>query len=77
MVCAKDTVKEHVGVTDPAHGPVLHDVNFEPEAATALRVTVLPPAYEAKQVAPQEIFAGDSPEVTVPVPSPCLVTATV
>lgn len=42
MVCAKETVNEHVGVTEPAHGPVVHDANLESEEGAAAKVIELP-----------------------------------
>jgi hypothetical protein len=51
----------------------LKPVKVEPGSAAAVSVTVLPLLKEPVHVAPQEIPAGL--EVTLPVPVPCLETA--
>ena len=66
---AADIVTVQVPV--PAHAP-LQPVNDDPADGTAVRVTEVPVANEAEQVAPQLMPAGD--EVTVPVPVPAFVT---
>jgi hypothetical protein len=63
---------EHVPV--PEHPPFDQPTNTEPGAATAVRVTAVPPAKFATQVAPQAMPAGD--DVTVPEPVPVGVTVT-
>ena len=50
-------------------------VKVEPEAGVAVRLTTVPLAKLAEQVAPQEIPAGEL--VTVPVPVPVSVTLSV
>ena len=63
-------VTEQVGVV-LVQAP-LQPANVEPEAAVAVRVTVVPLATVAEQVAPQLI--PPVLEVTVPLPDPVLVT---
>jgi len=58
----------------PEHPAPLQPVKVDPPAAAAVRVTTVPPLYEAEQVAPQLIPAGL--EVTVPLPVPVLLTVT-
>ena len=58
-------------VPTPLHAPP-HPENVDPEAGVAVRVTPVPPATDALQVAPQLIQFGD--EVTVPPPLPDLLT---
>jgi hypothetical protein len=58
----------------PAQAP-LHPVKTEPAAAVLLRVTTVPDAKGAEQVAPQLMPAGV--EVTVPVPVPAFTTVRV
>jgi hypothetical protein len=55
----------------PVHDP-LHPAKTEPAAAVLFRVTTVPDAKGAEQVAPQLIPAGV--EVTVPVPVPAFAT---
>lgn len=50
-----------------------HPVKTDPDAAVAVRTTDVPKAYDALQVAPQEIPDGE--EETVPEPEPAFVTA--
>jgi hypothetical protein len=49
-----------------------HPVNSEPDAALAVRVTLVPYSKVAEHVSPQLMPAGL--EVTVPVPAPVLLT---
>jgi len=56
----------------PAQPPPLQPVNVEPAAGAAVKVTAVPLANGAEQVAPQLIPAGAL--VTVPVPAPDLDT---
>ena len=58
----------------PLQAP-LQPVKVEPEAGVAVRLTTVPLAKFAEQVAPQEIPAGEL--VTVPVPVPLSVTVRV
>ena len=59
----------------PVQPPPLQPVNVEPAAGVAVKVTAVPLAKAAEQVAPQEMPAGALE--TVPVPAPALVTARV
>jgi len=59
----------------PVQPPPLQPVNVEPAAGVAVKVTAVPLAKPAEQVAPQEMPAGALE--TVPVPAPALVTASV
>jgi hypothetical protein len=59
----------------PVQPPPLQPVNVEPAAGVAVRVTAVPLAKAAEQVAPQEMPAGALE--TVPVPVPAFVTASV
>src|SRR5206468_2488571 len=59
----------------PEQLPPLQPVKVEPAAGAAVRVTAVPVAYVAAQVAPHEIPAGLL--VTVPVPAPVLLTVSV
>jgi len=52
----------------PVHPPPDQPENTEPEIAAAVSITEVPELYEAEQVAPQFIPAGE--DVTVPVPVP-------
>ena len=67
------TVTLHVPV--PVQPPPLQPVNVEPAADVAVKVTAVPLANAAEQVAPQEMPAGAL--ATVPVPAPALVIASV
>jgi len=58
----------------PLQAP-LQPANAEPEAGVAVKLTILPLAKLAEQVAPQEIPTGEL--VTVPVPVPVSVTVRV
>jgi hypothetical protein len=73
-VTARAAVIETVQAAVPVQAP-LHPANVEPLAAEAVKVTEVPLAKLALQVAPQLMPAGD--EVTVPVPVPALVTVRV
>ena len=66
-------VTVHVPV--PVHPPPLQPVKVDPAAGVAVKVTAVPLANEAEQVAPQEMPAGALE--TVPVPAPALVMASV
>jgi hypothetical protein len=66
-------VTVHVPV--PVQPPPLQPANVEPAAGVAVNVTAVPLANAAEQVAPQEMPVGAL--VTVPVPAPALVTASV
>src|ERR1700681_4437136 len=66
-------VTEHVA-PDAASHPA-QPVRTEPEDGVAVRVTVVPLAYGAEQVAPQLIPAGL--ELTLPLPVPCGITVSV
>src|SRR5438093_1106081 len=57
-----------VQVPVPEQPPPLQPVKVEPAAGAAVKVTAVPLAYVAAQVAPHEIPAGAL--VTVPVPAP-------
>jgi len=59
----------------PVHPPPLQPVNVDPAAGVAVKVTAVPLAKAAEQVAPQEMPAGAL--ATVPVPAPAFVTASV
>ena len=59
----------------PEQPPPLQPVKVEPAAGVAVKVIVVPFAYAAMQVAPQEIPAGLL--VTVPIPGPVLLTVSV
>jgi hypothetical protein len=50
-------------------------VNVDPAAGAAVKVTAVPLAYAATQVAPHEMPAGLL--VTVPIPAPVLLTVSV
>ena len=67
------TVTLHVPV--PVQPPPLQPVNVEPAAGVAVKVTAVPLANAAEQVAPQEMPAGALE--TVPTPAPAFVTASV
>ena len=69
-VVAAESVTTHVPV--PLHPPPLQPVKVEPAAGLAVRVTAVPLAKLAEQVAPQLIPAGLL--VTVPLPVPVLLT---
>jgi hypothetical protein len=69
------TVRSSVIVTVQARKPVQapdHPANAQPTPGCAVRVTLVPPANEAAQWAPQSMPPGL--EVTVPVPAPSLIT---
>jgi len=66
-------VTVHVAV--PVQPPPLQPVNVEPAAGAAVNVTAVPLANAAEQVAPHEMPVGAL--VTVPVPAPALVMASV
>jgi hypothetical protein len=66
-------VTVHVAV--PVQPPPLQPLNVDPVAGVAVKVTVLPLANAAEQVAPQEMPVGAL--VTVPLPVPALVTPSV
>ena len=59
----------------PVQPPPLQPLNVEPVAGVAVKVTAVPLAKAAEQVAPQEMPVGAL--VTVPVPVPALVTPSV
>ena len=59
----------------PVQPPPLQPVNVEPAAGVAVKVTAVPLANAAEQVAPQAMPAGALE--TVPVPVPAVVTASV
>ena len=63
----------HVPV--PVQPPPLQPVNVEPAAGVAVKVTAVPLANAAEQVAPQETPAGALE--TVPIPAPAFVTVSV
>jgi hypothetical protein len=73
-VTLRADVMETVQVEVPLHAPDQPE-NVEPVAAVAVRVTLVPDAKEAEQVAPQLIPAGL--DVTVPDPVPAFVTVSV
>ena len=58
----------------PLHEPD-HPANVEPDAAVAVKVTLVPEVNGALQTAPHEMPAGVL--ATVPLPAPALVTASV
>jgi hypothetical protein len=62
------TVQEPV----PVQPPPLQPAKTEPEAGTAVSVTVVPPENDREQVVPQLMPLGLL--VTVPLPAPFLVT---
>ena len=64
-----------VQVPVPAQPPPLQPLKIEPAAGVAVRVTAVPLAYAATQVAPHEMPAGLL--VTVPIPAPVLLTVSV
>ncbi len=64
-----------VQVPVPEQPPPLQPVKVEPAAGAAVKVTAVPLAYVAEQVAPHEIPAGAL--VTVPVPAPLGLTVSV
>src|SRR2546422_11377199 len=64
-----------VQVPVPEHPAPLQPLKVEPAAGAAVKVTAVPLAYVAEQVAPQEMPAGLL--VTVPVPGPVLLTVSV
>ena len=64
-----------VQVPVPEQPPPLPPVNVDPAAGAAVKVTAVPLAYVAEQVAPHEIPAGAL--VTVPVPAPLELTVSV
>jgi hypothetical protein len=72
-VVAALSVTVHVPV--PEHPPPFQPVKVEPAAGVAVKVTAVPLANAAEQVAPQEIPAGLL--VTVPAPVPLLLTVSV
>ncbi len=72
-VCAALIVTVQVPV--PEQPPPLQPEKVEPAAGTAVKVTELPLAYVAAQVAPQAMPAGAL--VTVPLPAPVLLTVSV
>src|SRR5262245_41771613 len=67
------TVTVHVPV--PEQPPPLQPANVEPDAAVAVKVTVVPFVYVPEQVAPQLMPAGAL--VTVPLPVPAWETVNV
>ena len=64
-----------VHVPVPVQPPPLQPLNVDPVAGVAVKVTAVPLANAAEQVAPQEMPVGAL--VTVPVPVPALVTPSV
>src|SRR5206468_10648205 len=66
-------VTEHVPV--PVQPPPLQPVKVDPAAGVAVRVTAVPLANAAAQVAPHATPAGAV--VTVPLPAPALLTVSV
>src|SRR3954451_15345695 len=70
---AEDMVTEHVLV--PLQPPPLQPANTDPDAADAVKVTLLPAVKLALQVTPQLMPAGLL--VTVPVPVPTVETVSV
>jgi len=64
-----------VQVPVPEQPPPLQPEKVEPAAGVAVKITVVPPAYAAMHVAPQEMPAGLL--VTVPIPEPVLFTVSV
>ena len=73
-VVAAVSVIAHVPV--PLHPPPLQPVKVEPAAALAVRVTGVPLAKLAEQVAPQSIPAGLLVAVPEPVPAGTIVSTT-
>src|SRR5712664_3307027 len=71
--CAALIVKVQVPV--PVQPPPLQPLKIEPAAGAAVKVTAVPLANEAAQVAPHERPAGAL--VTVPLPAPALLTVSV
>src|SRR5207253_1418283 len=69
---AAETVTTHVPA--PLHPPPLQPVKAEPAAGLAVRVTAVPLAKLAEQIAPQLIPAGLL--ATVPAPAPAAETVT-
>src|SRR5438094_7936356 len=61
-----------VQVPVPTQPPPLQPAKVEPAAGAAVKVTAVPLANAAEQVAPQETPAGAL--VTVPLPAPALLT---
>ena len=75
-VAATDVAALIVTVQGPVPvQPPLQPVNVEPAAGVAVKVTAVPLANAAEQVAPQEMPAGAVE--TVPVPAPAFVTESV
>src|SRR5438876_6096701 len=66
-------LRVHVPV--PEQPPPLQPVKVEPAAGAAVKVTAVPLAYVAAQVAPHEMPAGLL--VSVPIPAPVLLTVSV
>jgi len=64
-----------VQVPVPVQPPPLQPLNVDPAAGVAVKVTTVPLAYAAMQLAPQEMPAGLL--VTVPIPAPVLLTVSV
>src|SRR5690349_5725175 len=64
-----------VQVPVPVQLPPLQPLKVEPVAGAAVKVTAVPLANAAEQVAPQEMPVGAL--VTVPVPAPAFVMASV
>ena len=64
-----------VQVAVPEQPPPLQPVKVEPATGAAVKVTEVPLANAAAQVAPQEMPAGAL--VTVPLPAPVLLTVSV
>ena len=64
-----------VQVPVPEQPPPLQPLNVDPAAGVAVKVTTVPLAYAAMQVAPHEIPEGLL--VTVPIPGPELITVSV
>jgi hypothetical protein len=73
MVVAALRVTTHAPV--PEQLPPLQPAKEEPDVGVAVRVTAVPLANEAAQVAPQEMPAGLL--VTVPLPAPVFETVNV
>ena len=72
------TARAELIVTVQAPVPVqlpLQPVKVEPATGAAVKVTMVPVANAAEQLAPQEMPAGAL--VTVPVPTPVLLTVSV
>src|SRR5436189_5060873 len=64
-----------IQVPVPEQPPPLQPVKVEAAAGVAVRMTAVPPAYEAVQVAPQAM--PDGALLTVPLPVPVLITLSV